>query len=217
MFSARTFHSFRVSPKNYLSRIVRSLSKRLGIVALCGASMAMAQVGSTGSKSAGPQITAKIVQGSLVPLKGHVLKSLTPDKDMGVVENSLSLGLYMVLQRTPAQQADLDTLLARQQQPGASGYHKWFTPQQFGERFGAAESDITQIKQWLQSQGFEVTSVAHNASVINFTANAAQARTTFHTQLHYWNVEGSKYIATATEPEIPTALAKVVSGIAGLN
>jgi subtilase family serine protease len=111
----------------------------------------------------------------------------------------------------------LDALLAAQQQPNSPEYHKWLTPQEFGERFGASESDISQLTLWLQSQGFHVVSVHNNASTISFTATAGGVRNTFHAQLHYWNVMGGKHMATTTEPEIPAALANVVSGISGLN
>jgi subtilase family serine protease len=176
-----------------------------------------AQSTGRGSVSAKPRVEQRIDQGSLVTLRGHMIKALTPDRDLGIVEDAKPLRLYLNLQRSAAQQKDLDTLISEQQNPASPNFHKWLTPEQFGERFGVAQSDINEITHWLGTQGFEVTSVAKNASVINFTATAGGVNHTFHAQLHYWNIAGGRYAAPASEPAIPAALAGVVSGIAGLN
>ena len=183
-----------------------------------GISSLDAQAVSGGSKTTRPQLANKIIDpGSLVPLTGHVLKALRPDLDMGAVDDATPVRLYLNIQRTPAQQADLTSLLAAQQQTGSPSFHKWLTPEQFGERFGAAASDINKITLWLTSQGFEVTSVAKNASVINFKTTAGGVRDTFHVQLHNYNLNGDKVVAVNTEPLIPAALSSLVAGIAGLN
>ncbi len=153
----------------------------------------------------------------MVPLAGNRLRVLTPNMDLGTVEESKALRLYVVLKRTPEQQADLDTLLSEQQNPASPIFHKWLTPEQFGARFGAAQADIDQVTHWLGTQGFEVTGVAKNHSTIGFAATVGGVQRTFRTQLHYWNVQGGKYAAPAADPQIPAALAGVVSGIAGLN
>ncbi len=170
-----------------------------------------------GSRSAQAKITTRIDQSQMVTLRGHVLKNLTPDRDLGAVEDQTPISLFLSLKRSTSQQADLDALIAAQQQPGSAEYHKWLTPQQFGERFGAAESDISQLTLWLQSQGFHVTGVHNNASIIGFTGTSGNVRNAFHAELHYWNVQGGRHMATATEPQIPAALVHVVAGISGLN
>ncbi len=170
-----------------------------------------------GSSSARPLITETIDQGSLVPLQGHVRPDLTPGRDLGPVDDSLPLRLYLVLTPSPERIAARDQFIARQQQPGAPEYHHWLTPQQYGERFGVAQADIGKITHWLQSQGFEVKSVLNNASMIDFATTAGGVRNTFHTQLHYWNIQNGKFTANAENPMIPAALANIVTGITGLS
>ena len=92
-----------------------------------------AQTSQGGSRSAAPAIREQIDETRMVPLRGNVRSDLTPDRDLGPVEDELPLRLYMVLQRSPAQQAELENLMERQQQPTAAEYHRWITPQQFGE------------------------------------------------------------------------------------
>ena len=171
----------------------------------------------SGSHSAPARLVQQIDSTKMITLSGQVRGDLTPDRDMGAVDDSLPLRLYLALKRSPEQQADLDTLIARQQQPGAAEFHKWLTPQQYGERFGIAQSDIAKISAWLESQGFEVKSVLNNASVIDFAATAGGVRRTFHTQMHNWNIQGGEYPAIAQDPMIPAALQDLVAQIVGLT
>ena len=165
-------------------------------------------------------VTSRIIQSidenARVTLKGNVRQDLATSPDFGLVEDGKPLHLYLLLQRTAGQQADLDHLIARQQQPTAPEYHKWLSPQEFGARFGASPEDIAKITGWLESHGLQVRSVLNNASMIDFAATAGQVRDTFHTELHYFNVRGGKYVANVRAPQIPAALAPVVAGIKGL-
>jgi subtilase family serine protease len=170
-----------------------------------------------GARSARALITQPVDSSKTFILTGHVRPDLTPQRDLGAVEDGLSIRLYMVLKRSPERQAELDNLIARQQQPTAAEYHKWVTPEQFGERFGVAQQDIQKITGWLESQGLRVNSVLNNASAIDFTATAGQIRTIFGTELHYYAIHGGQYAANGQDPKVPAAFADVVAGIRGLS
>ncbi|MGD0369924.1 MAG: protease pro-enzyme activation domain-containing protein, partial [Acidobacteriaceae bacterium] len=163
------------------------------------------------------RLLAPIDERVLTTLKGNVRADVAHAPDLGPVEDAKPLNLFLLLQRTPAQEADLQNLIARQQEPGAPEYHKWLTPAEFGARFGASPQDIAKLSTWLQSHGFKIRSVLNNASMIDFEATAGQVREAFHTQLHYVSVQGGKYPALIQDPQIPAALAPVVAGIKGLN
>ena len=184
-------------------------------VSTCVVVLAMAAT-LAGQTARPSRITQEISNASRVTLHGNVRAGLTPQRDLGPVEDGMELRLYLVLQRSPEQQAALDNLLARQQQPTAAEYHNWLTPKQFGQQFGASQDDIAKITTWLEAQGMKVNGVMNNAMMIHFTASAAQVREVFGTQLHYYNIQGGKYAANAQDPQIPAALAPVVSGIKGL-
>jgi hypothetical protein len=162
------------------------------------------------------RLTSPIDERNLVPLEGNVRRDLTADRDLGPVEDSMPLHLYMVLQRTPEQQADLDYLLARQQERTAPEYHKWLTPAQFGARFGAHPQDIAALSQWLESHGMQVRGAMNNASILDFEATAGQIREAFHTELHSFDVAGGRYAANVADPRIPAALAPLVAAIHGM-
>ena len=168
------------------------------------------------AQSPHPLITRQ-VSAEMTTLSGHVLPGISHANDLGTVDDSLPLRLYLVLRRSPEQQADLDNLISLQQQPTAAEYHHWLTPQQFGLRFGAAQQDIAKITSWLQSQGLHVNGVLNNASFIDFSATVGQVRQVFHTQLHTINANGATYPALLQDPMIPAALAPAIAAIHGLN
>lgn len=49
------------------------------------------------------------------------------------------------------------------------------------------------------------------------SGTAGQVREVFHTEIHYYNVNGEQHIASAGEPSIPAALAPVVAGFWSLS
>ncbi len=163
------------------------------------------------------RLIAPVDEHALVTLRGNVRKDLTAVNDLGLVEDALPLHLYLLLQRTSEQQADLDNLLARQQQPTAQEYHKWLKPKEFGARFGASPDDIATLTAWLESHGFQVDSTLNNGSMVGFLGTAGKVREAFHTEMHYFNLRNGKYAANVQEPQIPAALTPVVAGILGLS
>jgi hypothetical protein len=205
-------------PTASTSRRMSFLSLLLVLACVSLPAAASAQSSQAQPFSATPsRLVEPINEHVLVTLKGNVRADVAHAPDLGPVEDAKPLHLFLLLQRSPAQQADLDNLVARQQQKGAPEYHKWLTPAQFGARFGASPQDIARLSAWLQSHGFQIRSVLNNASMVDFAATAGQVREAFHTQLHYVGVQGGKYPALIRDPQIPAALATVVAGIKGLN
>src|SRR5580658_3577532 len=80
------------------------------------------------AQTSGSLATSRIIQpideNARVTLKGNVRQDLATAPDLGPVEDGKPLHLYLLLRRTTAQQADLDNLIARQQQATAPEYHK---------------------------------------------------------------------------------------------
>ena len=138
--------------------------------------------------------------------------------DAGAVADSFMLPeMTITFQPSAAQQADLDTLLAQQQDPNSPNYHQWLTPEQFADRFGLSANDLGSVKSWLGSQGFQMTDAARGRNWIRFSGTAGQVKSAFRTEIHRYNVNGESHYANASEPSIPAALASVVSSIRGLT
>lgn len=164
------------------------------------------------------RITGPVDPSSVTVLKGNVHPLARPEFDRGPAPASLQLNrMLLVLKRSPKQEAALDSLLDEQQDKSSPNYHQWLTPQQFGQQFGPADQDIQTIVTWLESQGFQVDRVANGRGAIEFSGNAGQVQNAFRTEIHKYAVNGKNYWANASDPQIPSALAPVVAGVASLN
>src|SRR6202012_3407518 len=59
--------------------------------------------------------------------------------------------------------------------------------------------------------------IAAGRSLVIFSGTASQVADTFHTEIHNYAVEGVEHLANAQDPQIPAALAPVVSGVLTLH
>lgn len=164
------------------------------------------------------RITQPIDASKLTVLKGNVHPLARAEFDRGPAPSSLPLNrMLLVLQRSSAQETALESLLDQQQDKSSPNYHQWLTPQQFGQQFGPADSDIQTVVSWLQSQGFQIDKIANGRGTIEFSGTAAQLQSAFHTEIDTYVVNGQSHWANSTNPQIPAALAPVVAGIATLD
>lgn len=125
--------------------------------------------------------------------------------------------MLLVLSRSDAQEKALRQLLDDQQTAGSPSFHKWLTPEEFGQQFGPADTDVQAVTSWLLNNGFQVDAVSPGKNVIEFSGTVGQLRQVFHTDIHKYVVNGTDHWANANDPQIPAALAPVVRGIASLN
>src|SRR5208282_5727186 len=175
--------------------------------------LASAQTSSVRSR-----ITQPIDESKLMVLRGNTHPFARPQFDRGAAPANLPLErMMLVLKTTPEQGAALNNLLAEQQDRSSPNYHKWLTPAEFGAQFGVSDADIQKITAWLESHGFHVDDVANGRNVIQFSGNAAQLQSAFHTAMHKYAVNGKEYWANANDPAIPVALTPAVTGVASLN
>jgi pseudomonalisin len=164
------------------------------------------------------RIAGAIDESNVVTLIGNVHPLARPEFDRGAVAAETRLErMVLVLAPSAAQQVELDALTKAQQEPGSGLYHQWLTPVEYGARFGVSDSDLAQITNWLQGHGFSVEPVAAGRGLVIFSGTAGQVADTFHTEMHSYAVEGVEHIANAQDPQIPAALAEVVSGVLTLH
>ena len=164
-----------------------------------------------------PLITQAVDETQLTTLKGNVHPLARPQFDLGTAPASLPMQrMLLVLKRSPEQESALRKLLDDQQDKNSPNYHKWLSPQEFGQQFGPTDADMQTITAWLQSHGFQVESTKGRA-VLEFSGSASQVQQAFHTTIHKYAVNGAQHWANASDPQIPSALAPAVAGMASLN
>jgi Pro-kumamolisin, activation domain len=164
------------------------------------------------------RITQRVNERQLVTLPRNTHPLARPEFDQGLAPGDLPMDrMLLVLKRSPAQDAALKQLLEEQQDSSSPKYHKWLTPQQFGEQFGPSTHDIQLVTAWLQSHGFQVARVATARTVIEFSGTARLVEESFHTPIHKFVINGKEHWANANDQQLPAAIAPVVAGVATLH
>ena len=165
-----------------------------------------------------PRITAAVDEGAVTALRGNTHPLARPQFDRGAAPAELPMNrMLLVLKRSPEQETTLQELLDQQHDKSSPNYHRWLTPDQFGQQFGPADQDIQAIRAWLESNGFRVARVAKGRTAIEFSGTAGQVQQAFGTQIHRYLAGGTQFWANGGNPQIPSALGPVVSGLAGLH
>lgn len=180
----------------------------------------VALLGSISSAETSPRnrITRKIETRSTIALKGNVHPLARAAYDRGKVSPSFRMErVTMMFKPSDAQTAALQTLLEEQQDPASPNYHRWLTPEEFGNRFGLSSSDLSQIVSWIRNQGFTVNEVARSRQWVTFTGSAGRIESVFRTPIHEYKVNGEMFYANASDPYIPKAVAGLVLGFRSLN
>jgi Pro-kumamolisin, activation domain/Bacterial Ig-like domain (group 3) len=164
------------------------------------------------------RVTQTVDEGNRFTLRGNVHPMARAEFDRGAVADSEpATRMSLLLQRSPDQESDLRQLLEQQQDKTSPNYHKWLTPDQFGKQYGPADADIQAATDWLTSRGFSGIKVSPGRTRIEFSGNVGQVRNAFQTEIHHFFVNGKTHVANVSDPQIPAALAPVVSGVVSLH
>ena len=165
-----------------------------------------------------PRLSGPIGEGTRAVLPGSHPPAVNGAADLGTVAaNQPISGITLVLNRSAAQEADLQTLLAGQQNPASPLYHKWLTPDTFATRFGVADADLNAVTAWLQTEGFTVLGVSRGRTRITFSGNAGQVAQAFGAPLHHFNVGGAVHMAPGADLTLPATLAPMVTAVLHLS
>jgi subtilase family serine protease len=170
-----------------------------------------------------PRITTDVNESSLATLRGNVPRLARAEYDQGETSSATQLPhIRLLLSRSSEQQAALDQYLAQLQDKSSPNYHKWLTPEEFGQLYGPADSDLTTLVAWLQSHGLTLETISKGRTNIAFSGTVSQVEEAFHTSIHSFQTnEGEvgkrQFYSNTTDPRIPTALATVIKGVAHLN
>jgi hypothetical protein len=165
-----------------------------------------------------PRVTDRVDISRMNVLSGNTHPLARAQNDQGAAPPDLPMNrILLVLKRSPEQEAALQDLLVEQQVASSPSYHKWLTPEQFGQQFGPADADVQAVTSWLASFGFQSIKVSKGSTVVEFSGSASQIESALHAPIHKYMVNGEAHWANANDPQVPAALAPVISGFASLH
>jgi hypothetical protein len=205
-----------------------TLSRTLALLALLFATAALtlpsfAQKAAVPAVSAASTIPGRIAQPINDEETVRLWRNTRPEaksaaNDRGAVPEGYAIDhMFLLLQRSPAQEQQLKALIDELNDKSSPNFHQWLTAEEFGQRFGVAQEDIATVTGWLQSHGFQINKVYTSGMLIDFSGVAGQIKETFHTEIHNLEVDGVPHISNMSDPQIPAALAPVIKGIASLS
>jgi uncharacterized protein (TIGR03437 family) len=164
------------------------------------------------------RITGPIDEGRRITLRGTVSPRTRGALDLGPVEPSRKIApVIVLLKRTPEQRAAIEKLLEEQRDPASPDFHKWLTPEQYANRFGLGDSDMSATRLWLQSHGLHIDHAARGRNWIGFSGTAQQIEAALGTRIHRYRSGTEEHFANSTEISVPQALAPVLGAFIGLN
>src|SRR5205085_12634773 len=93
-----------------------------------------------------PLINEPVDESQRMVLKGTTHPLARPQFDIASAPPDLPMQrMLLVLKRSPEQETALMKLIDDQQDKSSPDYHKWLTPEKFGQQFGPADSDIQAV------------------------------------------------------------------------
>lgn len=115
-------------------------------------------------------------------------------------------------------QAGLDSLIMRLNDPLDPEYKRFLTPAQFAARFGPTAADYDAVAAYAKSQGLTVTQTFTARTLLSAEGTAAQVSQAFGVGLNrFARPNGSAFYAADSGPLLPTALSAKGIGIVGLD
>ena len=172
-----------------------------------------------GALSAQPRLIKGPIQDThRTRMTGYIHPMAKAENDLGPLDVSVPLpAITLVLSQTPEQQADLDGFLTAQQDPSSPDYHRWLSPEQYADRFGASPDDIAKITAWLEQHNLHITTVGRGRTSVAFTGSAGDVGQAFQISFHRYSVDGLTHFANTAEPSLPVALQPAIRAIHGLH
>ncbi|MER6493920.1 S53 family peptidase [Streptomyces griseorubiginosus] len=149
---------------------------------------------------------------------GDVVKGLdTQARRTGSVAAGKRIPVAISL--SPRGGSALDTFVAKVSDPHSASYGHYLTKAQFAARFGRTDAEVKQLTRYLHAQGLTVGKVHAGNLLVDASGTAAQLEKAFGTKLSTFKDarSGRSFYANDSAPTLPTALASLVSDVAGLN
>jgi subtilase family serine protease len=198
-------------------RLMQWCNESVRLMSVCGFILTAVCFTPTTSAETKSMITATAASTRLVKIPGAVHPLVKTSIATGSLASNKMLDLHIALNRPEESNKALDQLIQAQVNPSSSQYHHWLTPAQIGAQYGANNSDIQQISNWLKANHLTVTSVNPSHNMINVRGSVQNIQSAFQTPLKTFKINGKTRYANVVEPSIPAAFTNAISSVVGLH
>lgn len=114
-------------------------------------------------------------------------------------------------------EAQLDQLVAQQQQKGHANFHKWITQDQFNAQFGPTAQEVNAVQNWLNAHNLTTVAVAENNFFVKVQGTVGDVEKAFHVQIDQFSLGGQILRANVSNPSINDSSGNHVAAITGLD
>lgn len=136
-------------------------------------------------------------------------------RDLGPVDPSTVIEVTAWLKLH--NEAQLDQLVAQQQQRGHANFHKWITQDQFNVQFAPTAQEVNAVQNWLNAHNLGTVAVADNNFFVKVQGTVGDVEKAFHVQIDQFDLNGRIVRANASNPSINDASGNHVAAITGLD
>ena len=157
--------------------------------------------------------TAAAASAQMVSLHGTVAPQASRLKLAGHADPAKVL--TMAIEFIPRNRAELNALIAAQQDPKSPHYHRWLKHDEYERRFGPSAQDFNAVVRWLKSINFRITGGSRQEGMVRFSGTVAAVEKGLKAKMMTFG-DGSQF-ANTIEPQIPAAFGGLVGYIVGLQ
>ncbi len=146
-------------------------------------------------------------------LSSSIPASVSRFADQGKVAEDQPLPITVALNIN--NEDELDQQIAEIYQPGNPNFHKFISTEEFKARYAPTQDQINQARNFLNSQGIQVTETNENGYMIHAVGTVGTLNQAFSTEIHqYKDSDGNDYFAPAYEPQMPEGISiRAVHGL----
>jgi kumamolisin len=149
-------------------------------------------------------------------LTSEAVSGLSQATHTGSLATSQQVSVEVSL--APRNQAQLTAFLKAVSTPSSPLYKDYLTVAQYAAAYGATPASIAQVTAYLKSEGLSVGAATANHLTLSASGSAAQVEKAFDVSLGtYRDATGRDFYANTAAPSLPTSIASIVSGVAGLS
>jgi kumamolisin len=150
-----------------------------------------------------------------VPIDSDICPMLSKSEVLAHVDLNMPINTVFVLPlKDPA---GAESYAMRVNTPGDPLYQQYLTPEEFGAKFGASETDYDAVLSWATSNGLKAGEPSRSRTTLSMSGTAAQFEALLETRINnYRGPDGRLYYSAAIAPSVPETIAFRVKSIIGL-